>query len=80
MTEREEVGGPVAKMERLGVLKIEGCCVEVLGSDSTTTTAVGADRRVDLWRKLAPAAKVSATAGEGEFLEDEVIGKAHVGS
>lgn len=79
--ESEEVGGPEAKMERFGVLNIEGWSnrMGMVGSDSGTTPVPG-DRRFGRWEKMVPAAFESATAGEGEFLVDEVMGKAHVGS
>lgn len=46
--ESEDVGGPETKMERLGVLKSEGCCAERMGAVGSCSGVEPEDWRVVL--------------------------------
>lgn len=80
LADTEEVGGPEEKIDRLGVLNREECCVVAFGAArSSSGTGAGSARGVERREKMVAAAEVSVGRGEGESLV-MMGGKDHVGS
>lgn len=80
LAETEAIGGPEEKIERLGVLKSEECCVDgavVVRSSSGVGRVVL--REVDWGEKIVFEPATSARPGEEESLDTGADGKDQVG-
>ncbi len=80
LADTEAIGGPEEKIERLGVLKSEGCCADG-ATFARSSSGVGRIvlREVDWGEKTVLELAASAKPGEGDFLDTGADGKDQVG-